>query len=95
MPPKAKAEGVAAKAKAKAAGAGKAMAPAEGLDKGGGTMPQGTLRPSGPPPVATRTWVHCGWDADNYDTEVALAAPGKGQGRRRPGKGRGGSCRQG
>ena len=24
-----------------------------------------------------RRWVHCGWDADYYDNEVALAAPGE------------------
>ena len=77
MPPKAKAKGVAAKAQAKAAFAGKAKAQSAGLGKGGGAGPQGTLRPSGPAPVATRRWVHCGWDADYYDNEVALAAPGE------------------
>ena len=64
MPPKAKAKGVAAKAKAKAAFAGKAKAQSAGLAKGRGAGPQGTLPPSGPAPVATRRWVHCGWDAD-------------------------------
>ena len=77
MPPKAKARGMAAKAKAKAAFAGKAKAQSAGLAKGRGAGPQGTLPPSGPAPVATRRWVHCGWDADYYDNEVALAAPGE------------------
>ena len=77
MPPKAKAKGVAAKARAKAAFAGKAKAQSAGLGKGGGAGPQGTLLPAGPAPEATRRWVHCGWDADYYDKEVALAAPGE------------------
>ena len=77
MPPEAKAKGVAAKAMAKAAFAGKAKAQSAGLVQGRGAGPQGTLPPSGPAPVATRRWVHCGWDADYYDNEVALAAPGE------------------
>ena len=66
MPPKARAKGVAAKAKAKAAAAGKAKARARGLG-GGGAVPKGALLPPGPPPVATRRWVHCGWDAVGRD----------------------------
>ena len=77
MPPEAIANGVAAAALAKAAFAGKAKAQSAGLETGSGTGPQGTLPPSGPAPVATRRWVHCGWDADYYDDEVALAAPGE------------------
>ena len=77
MPPKAKAKGAAAKAKAKAAAAGKAKARAKGLGKCGGAWPKGGPQPPGPPPVATRRWVHCGWDADFYDNEVALAVPGE------------------
>ena len=76
MPPKAKAKGAAAKAKAKAAAAGKAKARAKGLGKGGVAGPKGALLPLEPPPAATRRWVHCGWGADFYDNEVALAAPG-------------------
>ena len=30
---------------------------------------------AGPPPVATRRWVHCGWDASFYENEAALAFP--------------------
>ena len=78
MPPKAKARGAAAKAKAKAVAAGKAKARAKAMAKGGGALPKlGALRSVGPPPVATRRWVQCGWDADFYDNEVALAVPGE------------------
>ena len=77
MPPKAKAKGRAAQATADAAAAGKVKAQARGLDKGKGALPQGALQPSRPPPVATRRWVRCGWDADYYDNEAALAAPGE------------------
>ena len=45
--------------------------------KGNGAWPQGALPPSGPVPETTRRWVHCGLDADYYDDEVALAAPGE------------------
>ena len=78
MPPKAKAKGAAAKAKAKAAAAGKAKARAKAMAKGRGALPKlGALGPFGPPPVATRRWIQCGWDADFYDNEVALAVPGE------------------
>ena len=76
MAPKAPARGVAAHAEARAALAGRAKAQSAGLLKGQ-AGPQGMLAPSGPVPVATRRWVHCGWDADYYDDEVALAAPGE------------------
>ena len=35
------------------------------------------LGPPVPPPVATRREVHCGWDGDFYDDEIALAVPGE------------------
>ncbi len=66
MPPKAEAKGVAAKANAKAAAGGKTKAQAQGWG-GGRDVPKGALLPAWPPPVTTRGWVHCGWDADCYD----------------------------
>ena len=81
MPPEAKAKGVAAKAKAEAAAAGKAKAQAQGL--GGAELlkreaPGGALLPPPrPPPVTTRRWMVYGWDTDFYDTEAALAVPGR------------------
>ena len=74
-PPKAKAKGAAAEAKA--AAAGKAKARAKGLGWGRGAGPKDTLLPPEPPPAATKRRVHCGWDADSYDNEVALAVPGE------------------
>ena len=76
-PPKAKAKGAAAEAKAKATAAGKAKTRARGLGQGGAAVPEGAPLPPEPLPAATRRWLHCGWDADFYDNEVALAVPGE------------------
>ena len=56
---------MAAKANAKAAAGGKTKAQAQGWG-GGRDVPKGALLPAWPPPVTTRGWVHCGWDADCY-----------------------------
>ena len=76
-PPKAKAKGAAAEAKAEATAAGKAKTRVRGVGQGGAAVPEGALLLPEPLPAATRRWLHCGWDADFYDNEVALAVPGE------------------
>ena len=47
------------------------------MGKGGRALPKGALGPAEPPPMAEWRWVHCGWEADFCDNEVALAVPGE------------------
>ena len=63
---------------AKAAGKARVRGAARAMAKAGGALPKiGGRSIAGPPVAQIRRWIQCGWDAEYYDNEVALAVPGE------------------